>query len=153
MVEPTHLKNLLITMSIFPKFRGEHIENIWNHHPPDHYNPQSTLLNIYKGPSCKRWTAPTIIGASNWMENRRLSSLIVGHELSSSSTLKSQWNTCWMESPHTILIYIPETPHGSSEVRQKPRACNKNQLRTYIQKTKQFHGKNQGLLLKQMANS
>ena len=32
MVEPTHLKNMLVKMGIFPKVRGENSKNISNHH-------------------------------------------------------------------------------------------------------------------------
>ena len=28
-VEPTHLKNMLVKLEIFPKFRGENSKNIW----------------------------------------------------------------------------------------------------------------------------
>ena len=31
-VEPTHLKNMLVKLEIFPNFRGENAKNIWNHH-------------------------------------------------------------------------------------------------------------------------
>ena len=31
MVEPTHFKNMLVKLEIFPNFRGEFFEIIWNH--------------------------------------------------------------------------------------------------------------------------
>ena len=31
-VEPTPLKNMLVTLDHFPKFQGENSKNIWNHH-------------------------------------------------------------------------------------------------------------------------
>ena len=33
-VEPPHLKNLLVKLEIFPNFRGELSKNIWNHLSP-----------------------------------------------------------------------------------------------------------------------
>ena len=30
-VEPTHLKNMIVKLEIFPKVRGEKSKNIWNH--------------------------------------------------------------------------------------------------------------------------
>ena len=33
LVVSTHLKNMLVKLEIFPNFRGENGENMWNHHP------------------------------------------------------------------------------------------------------------------------